>query len=868
MKKREERRVSDRALKTLSARLYRADKRRNMTAAAAVAMSAMLVVVVLSTILTVSELMKRQKQMMLGTQAEGIYFGVSYYWYESLRDSGHFDDVRLADQMGTWETEASASDANNIYYADKETAGWNFNELEKGSWPDGMNEIAVDRNFVEANGGNIRVGSHMQITLKTPVAETKKEVVITGICAANNALGENRIFVSEEFFMAERCFIYMNVYCRFEPGKYTDKNLEGFLLDIQPDAVVNAVANPNAGNRPGAGTLAIVLGLLALASVCAGLMVYTIYYISAVKNAARYGQLKLLGVTEGQIKKIVLRHALHQYVTGLPAGCIFGVVFAYVLMPVVASFAGLKDAVPVLRPQYLLCAAFVSLVVVLLGAKKPMRILAKVPPAHAAVLTDGYKRKKETKSVRFTAGSFARKNIRRRAKKTALVAASAAVVMVIFICTMNVVNSLNVDALMQNFNQFADITVASEDVLVLNVDSRIRMLLDNKSNQLPDGLEGRLAEVSGGMEMVCHYSLSMAAFLYGEEAEKFCGIVLGEDYRKEAEEDDFGVRRALEYQNGEESSVMVQYDAHFYEYGQVEGFEVYEGSIDREKFESGKYVLAVAQDKEGESLYHTGDVISLYSEYPEDAEAVEHLKPDDNGRHPYFDSLPRKDYEVLAVVGDSYRRQMCSGDAHMGVSLGLVFPTQTMEEMPKKPGLFMVTMDVPDGEYQSNADTLERVEPLVAECLKKEGGEDISYRSRSMYKKQLEQFGMTLALIGNGLAVLIGAMFIVSFLNSCVSGIAERKEEFATLQAIGMTRKHLITVLRWENLYTVLIAAVPGYIIGQLVSYAAITALSKQLNYLVWTPSILPGILLAVTMCLLAMAYPNRRTDIGTVLHL
>lgn len=83
-----------------------------------------------------------------------------------------------------------------------------------------------------------------------------------------------------------------------------------------------------------------------------------------------------------------------------------------------------------------------------------------------------------------------------------------------------------------------------------------------------------------------------------------------------------------------------------------------------------------------------------------------------------------------------------------------------------------------------------------------------------------------------------------------------------------MTRRHLITVLRWENLYTVLIAAVPGYIIGRLVSYAAITALSKQLNYLVWTPSILPGILLAVTMCLFAMAYPNRRTDVGTALHL
>ncbi len=861
MKKSEERKVSNRALKILSARLYRADRRRNLTAAAAVAMSAMLVIVVLSTILTVSELVKRQKQMLLGTQAEGVYFHVNGHLHDLLKGSGYFDDVRFVIQLGTWKTDASAGNANVFYYAEEETAEWNFNQLEEGSWPVEMDEIVVDRSFVEENGGSIRVGSRIPVTFTTISSEEKVDSVVTGICGTNDVLGENRIYISENYARSGIGGYSMNVYCRFEPGKYTDEKLEEILRNSD-DIVsqVNAVANPNAGNRPGAGTLALVAGLSILASACAGLMVYTIYYISAVKNAARYGQLKLLGVTEGQMKKIVLRHAMRQYVTGLPAGCILGVLFAYVLMPVAASFEGLKDAVPDLRLSYFLCAAAVSLAVVLLGAKKPMRILAKVPPAHAAVLADGFKRKKKpAKSVRFTAGSFARKNIRRRAKKTALVAASVAVVMVVFVCTMNAVNSLNVDALMQNFNHFADIEVATDDLLRLVVDSRAG-LPELSTNMLPEGLEDRLAEVSGGMDTACHYGCSMVSFLYGEEADKFSNIVLGDSYRKDAEADDFGVNRALEYQNGEKSSViMTQYEYRFYGYEQVEGFEVYEGSIDRGKFESGNYVLAVAQDKEGESLYHAGDVVSLYSEYPEDESEKQYWEQDKNGHYPYFDSLPRKDYEVLAVVGDSYRRQMCSGDAHMGAAFEFVFPMQAMEDMPQKPGLFMVAMDAMD------VATLERVEPLVAELLKKEGGEDVaSYRSRSVYKKQLEQFGMTLALIGNGLAFLLGTMFIVSFLNSSVSCIAERKEEFATLQAIGMTRRRLVAVLWMENLYTVLAAALPGYIIGQIVSFAAIHALSGRMNYLVWKPSFLPGILLAAVMCAIAMAYPNRWTDIGT----
>ena len=277
MKKRGERKVSGRALRNLSSKLYRADRRRNLTAVAAIAMSAMLVIVVLSTILTVSEIVRRQEQMVMGTQAEGMYLGVSYYWYECLRDSGHFDDVRLVYQMGTWETDDSAGNTNIIYYADEETAGWNFNGLEKGNWPFGMDEIAVDKNFVEANGGELRVGSHVQMTLKTASAETKKEVVVTGICAANDAQGENRVYVSEKFLMGDRSGNYMNAYCRFEPGKYTDKDLKGFLSNIQQDAVVIAFVNPNAGDRPGTGTLVLVVCLASLASVCAGLMVYTIY---------------------------------------------------------------------------------------------------------------------------------------------------------------------------------------------------------------------------------------------------------------------------------------------------------------------------------------------------------------------------------------------------------------------------------------------------------------------------------------------------------------------------------------------------------------------------------------------------------------
>ena len=85
----------------------------------------------------------------------------------------------------------------------------------------------------------------------------------------------------------------------------------------------------------------------------------------------------------------------------------------------------------------------------------------------------------------------------------------------------------------------------------------------------------------------------------------------------------------------------------------------------------------------------------------------------------------------------------------------------------------------------------------AAERLEKEGGKNISYRSRSVYKKQLEQF--------------------------------------------GMIRGRLVMVLRLENLYTVLAAAVPGYIMGQIVSFAVIRALTFRQDELPCVETVVPS---------------------------
>lgn len=849
--------VSGRMVRRLASNLYHADRRRNITAAAAIALSSMLIIMALSAILSIEAAMRRSRQMLVGTKAEGVYTFLSYNWFEALRDSGHFDAMSMVFHMGYYETAFSAGDKNRILSTDEETASWNFNELVEGRWPEAEDEIVVDARFVRENGGAVRVGDRFPIFLKTGLHEYRQDMVICGICACNEELDEARIYVSRAFLDKDLSGLGQQAFCRFEKGRYTDEDLKNFLHEVQPFADCNAFVNPSAGERPDPGYLKLIAGLIGLTAVCAGLMIYTIYYISMVKNVVQYGQLKLIGVTGRQIRAIVRQHALRQYLTGLPIGCLLGALSGYALMPLLASYMGIGGSCAfTVRPAYFICAAVLSGAVVYFGVRRPMHILAKTPPVHAAGFTGSGKISVgKVRNGRFTPGRFARRNIRRRRKNTALVAFSMSIAVLLFVATTNIIHSLDLDAFLSMFNLFADIEIAADDYLF-----GLELGHEDGILAIPDTVRDELEKFTEDVETVYHYQLEAPVVFYGEEAERYCETVLdSESYQKNVADDEWLFKRMVgeadAYREKRKSFILLCDYFRFYEFDQIAGFEVFEGSLDREKFESGEYVLAVALDGDGNSLYHAGDVVALADEFREKEEYS--FERDENGRFPYVDSLRKKEYTVMAVVGDAYRNQMAWGDENT-VGFEYILPAQLMESLDRKPDLFLVTMDAPD------AETLARAEGYVQECLEKAGGEEnVSYRSKGTYRAGLERVGMTVSLFGNGLALLVGLMALVNFLNSTVSGIAERKEEFSTLQAIGMMKRLLLKVLRMENAYTVLLAVIPGYLTGQFLSVAAIRKASESLPYLRCHVTLMPGIFLAVLIGVLSMVYPNGRTDIG-----
>lgn len=100
---------------------------------------------------------------------------------------------------------------------------------------------------------------------------------------------------------------------------------------------------------------------------------------------------------------------------------------------------------------------------------------------------------------------------------------------------------------------------------------------------------------------------------------------------------------------------------------------------------------------------------------------------------------------------------------------------------------------------------------------------DVDFRSRSDYIEELNGENEQLALIGFTLCVIILVIGILNFVNTVMTNIITRRQEFAMLQSIGMTnrqcKKMLILECLWYMFFTLGIFATLGYGLSNLIVY-------------------------------------------------
>jgi ABC-type antimicrobial peptide transport system permease subunit len=113
------------------------------------------------------------------------------------------------------------------------------------------------------------------------------------------------------------------------------------------------------------------------------------------------------------------------------------------------------------------------------------------------------------------------------------------------------------------------------------------------------------------------------------------------------------------------------------------------------------------------------------------------------------------------------------------------------------------------------------------------------------------------------LYVLLALSIVISvfgIVNTLVLTVFERTREIGMLRAIGMTRRQVRRMIRYESIVTSLIGGVLGIVVGVFLGLLIIKALKDQgLIYAVPVGTLLIFVLATIVLGILAAIFPARR---------
>ena len=137
---------------------------------------------------------------------------------------------------------------------------------------------------------------------------------------------------------------------------------------------------------------------------------------------------------------------------------------------------------------------------------------------------------------------------------------------------------------------------------------------------------------------------------------------------------------------------------------------------------------------------------------------------------------------------------------------------------------------------------------------------NLKYVSKQTYLDQFDTYLTTFVVVGGVLCFVLAFIGILNFFNSIITMILEQKKEFAMMEAVGMTGKQLMQMLRWEGIFHTLLSVLFSSVIGSLVTYALVRLTVQEVWFFSYHFTVLPilvclPILLLVTCLIPVFAY-------------
>lgn len=787
-------------LHILSQRSFRNNKGRNLVAVLAVILTTMM----FTTLFTLAQSMSRNMTEMYlwqsGTMAHASTKQITDAQIDQI--AAHPDIVSFGRSivLGVAKNQRLAGRQMEIRYGSDQYAKYCFAYPTTGKMPEQKNEIALDTLVLERLGIPLELGQ--SVTLEWE--EEADTFTLCGWWEGNLSSYASMAWVSEAFAL-EACGVeepkegqirgmrMMSI--AFSDSKNIDGKTQKVLQDCGLTELVfdtNLVYSAEVQSSIFAENLPMYGGMV-LVFLAGYLIIFNVFQISVAADIQFYGQLKTLGMTKKQIRKLIYGQGNRLCLIGIPLGVAAGYLLGILLVPALIPTNEIEVTVSA-SPVIFIGSALFAYITVVISCMLPARLAGRVSPVEALRYTDAdsssaNRKKKSRKSKNGAAlHGMAWANLWRNRKRTVMVICSLTLGLVL----MSFFYAKNASFDLEKY--LMDLTVA--DYEIDDAANNLSGGYDPESHTISDALladiaalgaveaEGRLYSGQAQLCLSEQTKHNLCEYYTAERLEDYASYDPGFPAWKE------GFDAAVD---GQESPYTIYgADGLILEAAASQNY-ILDGVFDAERFAAGDYCLAIGPSISpgtGVPTYAVGEKISLAG----------------------------REFEVMAVV--SPLQPMVAGSSAIVFDLPLVISADAFCELWPEGHLRKYYFDVAD-------EVMEDANKLLTDYQQNDAV-GMNIVSRQTMAKRYETQTRASAVMGYAISIIIALVGVLNFVNSMVTAIITRKREFAMIQSIGMTKRQLRQMLIFEGLYYAGMTSIAAYILGALTVGVVVRAVTAD----------------------------------------
>lgn len=817
----------------------KAAKTRNAIAIFAIALTTLLFTSLFTLSMSINSSFEEYQFRQAGGYCHGTFKDVDEVKQQALASHRKVKEYGMRTVCGVIIEPPFAKIPAEISWMDDNCAKWSYISLKEGHMPTEKDEIIMDTAALEKLGIPAQLGAEITLTYTvggkegTESMERTDTFRLAGFWEYDDLMPVHYINVSQDYLKeveadhiasgGESFRSDMNVMLS------SSVNIRGVMESIDTDlgyqweireaddcvriGVNWGYSASELGSSIDPSVVISIAAFILLVIFTGYLIIYNIFRISVSNDIRFYGLLKTIGTTPRQLKRIIRYQALLLSCVGIPIGFLLGYGVGSVLTPLVMSTTMIGDIVKVsASPAIFLFSGIFALVTVLLSCMRPGRMAAKISPVEAVRYTESNVGKKKSRAAREGASlpKMAFANLGRSRTKTALVLLSLSLAVILLNSVYAVTKGFDMEKYVSH-SMTADFIIGTTDYF--------RFQAQSSSTGLPEDaaaeLENSIVHSLGGSGY-CTGTLNKC---YLTE-ERFLTTMrwVPEDMAKEA----------VQYKPRREGLIECDILLEGLDEALFDKVTVVDGDITKLFDEdSHNIAIAVAVDDYG----------NVYGDYPEVGTKIpvsyvsEFIYCDSRTGEPADENTPAECMEYCILKSNDIEYTVC---ARISVPYGMgyrysygveaVLPKEIME---RDSGLelfrLFYLMDTPDEAAEAEA------EEFLADYTAGESS-GLMYESKKTVREDFEGFRNMFMIVGGVLSFVVAMVGILNFFNAILTGILNRRREFAMLQSVGMTGRQLKQMLVYEGIFY----AAGAVVISLFMSFALVPMAGKVMENMWW----------------------------------